>query len=185
MDTREVLFTEPAGFTGVKRQPDISPLQSPVIGGRKSAPPSRGGIFDDAQPPTRDYLPKAVAASFLVKHKKGKSWLVVTNMDCGTAVHDEARFRDCSKEVSWADLEVLSKKVDVSLPPGIHLLLPALRAPLIRKWLEVVVSLRGLDPVLDVVGANDFSQRCSLSHIFSRSFHSAEVPESSALSLGQ
>jgi len=160
METSEIYLEVPES----PKKPRTSPLMSPKIP-RRSFSRSLGGDNGQAS------LSQAVGAKFDVRFKGHKTWSVMTRVDLGPNVHDEARFRDAGVYISWADIEAFSKEVGVSLPPALHLLLPALRGGLIRRWLELVIVERGLNTVLQFVHAEEvvrFPPR--LNRVFSRAF---------------
>lgn len=154
------------------RKPRTSPLMSPKMPVR-SLSKSLGG-----EPGA-----SVVAAGFEVKFKGNKTWTVTTRLDLGPNTQDEARFRDAVADVNWSELEGFSRQVGVSLPPGLHILLPALRGGLIRRWLELVAVERGVNTVLLFLNATDairFAPR--LNRVFSRAFE--EDPRDDHLILG-
>jgi hypothetical protein len=153
--------------TDSPRKPRTSPLMSPKL-------PMRGVSRSMGQENDRFSLSSSggpVAARFEVKFKGHKTWTVLARVDLGPNIHDEARFRDKTSDVTWADIEAFSREVGVAVPPGLHLLLPALRGGLIRRWLDLVAAERGLSTVLRFLHADDvvrFPPR--LNRVFSRAF---------------
>jgi len=155
------------------KKPRTSPLMSPRLSKRSLSRGNSISLEDRTSIASR-----AVSATFDVKFKGHKTWTVLTRLDLGPNVHDEARFRDASAEVSWADIEAFSKEVNVSVPPGLHILIPALRGGLIRRWLELVAVERGLAKVLLFLHAEEvvrFPPR--LNRVFSRALEDPAVEE--------
>jgi len=150
------------------RKPRTSPLMSPKIQlGRVLSRSLGGGDNNDRLSSSST----PISARFDVKFRGHKTWTVTSRVDLGPNIHDEARFRDALTEISWADIEAFAREIGVSVPPGLHLLLPALRGGLIRRWFELVAAERGLNVVLHFLHADDvvrFPPR--LNRVFSRAF---------------
>ena len=156
-----------------------TPHRSLVRGPNGSGANGEASRHDSSSNPA----PAAMSASFDVKFKGHKTWTVTTRVDLGPDVHDEARFRDAASDVSWAELETFSREVGVSLPPPLHILLPALRGSLIRRWLELVAVERGVNTVLQFLHTeNIVLAPVRLNRVFSRAFD--EVPVNDQLILG-
>ena len=161
-------------MTEIKR-PNTSPLLSPRPPVRHLSGENLSQLNLKTKSPRVRQTGRPESATFSLKFRGHRSWTVDSRVDMGERVKDEARFRDFSTEVTWADFERLSKDTGVNIPPAMVLLPPPLRAGLIKRWLELIVSSRGLDIILSFLEIDEQLQvKIAPRRLFSRTLSEVE-----------